>query len=31
MKVGVEDATSSASITIMVRPHTTIATLKQQV
>ncbi|XP_064010567.1 sharpin [Pogoniulus pusillus] len=31
MKVGVEDATSSASIIIMVHPHTTIATLKQQV
>uniref|UniRef100_A0A8C0B7S5 SHANK associated RH domain interactor n=1 Tax=Buteo japonicus TaxID=224669 RepID=A0A8C0B7S5_9AVES len=31
MKVGVEDATSSASITIRVRAHTTIATLKQQV
>ncbi|CAM9131732.1 unnamed protein product [Bubo scandiacus] len=31
MKVGVEDATSSASITLRVRAHTTIATLKQQV
>ncbi|XP_074434196.1 sharpin isoform X1 [Larus michahellis] len=31
MKVVVEDATSSASITIRVRAHTTIATLKQQV
>ncbi|NXW60472.1 HOIL1 protein, partial [Eurystomus gularis] len=31
MKVGVEDATSSASIVIRVRPHTTIATLKQQI
>ncbi|XP_054254599.1 sharpin [Indicator indicator] len=31
MNVGVEDATSSASITIMVHPHTTIAALKQQV
>ncbi|XP_009469628.1 PREDICTED: sharpin [Nipponia nippon] len=31
MKVGVEDATSSASITIRVRAHTTIATLKQQI
>ncbi|XP_074942123.1 sharpin isoform X2 [Phalacrocorax aristotelis] len=31
MKVGVEDATSSASITIRVRAHTTIAMLKQQV
>ncbi|XP_068017185.1 sharpin [Melanerpes formicivorus] len=31
MKVGVEDATSSASITIMVHPHTTIEALKQQV
>ncbi|XP_074754404.1 sharpin isoform X2 [Athene noctua] len=31
MKVGVEDATSSASITLRVRAHTTIAALKQQV
>ncbi|NXN37688.1 HOIL1 protein, partial [Rhinoptilus africanus] len=31
MKVVVEDATSSASIIIRVRAHTTIATLKQQV
>ncbi|XP_055656072.1 sharpin isoform X1 [Falco peregrinus] len=31
MKVGVEDATSSASIIIRVRAHTTIGTLKQQV
>ncbi|XP_062426751.1 sharpin isoform X2 [Rhea pennata] len=31
MKVVVEDATSSANITIRVRAHTTIATLKQQV
>ncbi|XP_025970586.2 sharpin isoform X2 [Dromaius novaehollandiae] len=31
MKVVVEDATSSASITIRVYAHTTIATLKQQV
>ncbi|NXS63622.1 HOIL1 protein, partial [Brachypteracias leptosomus] len=31
MKVGVEDATSSASITIRVRPHATIATLKEQI
>jgi len=31
MKVGVEDATSSASVTIRVRAHTTIASLKQQV
>ncbi|KAM9573697.1 sharpin [Guaruba guarouba] len=31
MKVGVEDATSSASITLLVRAHTTIAALKEQV
>ncbi|XP_031465325.1 sharpin isoform X2 [Phasianus colchicus] len=31
MNVGVEDATSSASITLLVQPHTTIAALKQQV
>uniref|UniRef100_A0A493U1S2 RanBP-type and C3HC4-type zinc finger-containing protein 1 n=1 Tax=Anas platyrhynchos platyrhynchos TaxID=8840 RepID=A0A493U1S2_ANAPP len=31
MNVGVEDATSSASIVLRVQPHTTIATLKQQV
>lgn len=31
MKVGVEDATCSASITIRVRTNTTIATLRQQV
>ncbi|XP_033924831.1 sharpin [Melopsittacus undulatus] len=31
MKVGVEDATSSASITLLVRPHTTIKALKEQV
>ncbi|XP_019467356.1 sharpin, partial [Meleagris gallopavo] len=30
MNVGVEDATSSASITLLVQPHTTIAALKQQ-
>ncbi|XP_021239293.1 ranBP-type and C3HC4-type zinc finger-containing protein 1-like, partial [Numida meleagris] len=31
MNVGVEDATSSASVTLLVQPHTTIAALKQQV
>ncbi|XP_030342940.1 sharpin isoform X2 [Strigops habroptila] len=31
MKVGVEDATSSASITLLVQAHTTIAALKEQV
>ncbi|XP_057274940.1 sharpin-like, partial [Pezoporus wallicus] len=31
MKVGVEDATSSASITLLVRAHTSIAALKEQV
>ncbi|NXY91101.1 HOIL1 protein, partial [Alcedo cyanopectus] len=31
MKVGVEDATSSASITVRVRAHTTIGALKQQI
>ncbi|NXB15401.1 HOIL1 protein, partial [Rhagologus leucostigma] len=31
MPVGVEDATSSASITLRVRPHITIGTLKEQV
>ncbi|XP_040403458.1 sharpin [Cygnus olor] len=31
MNVGVEDATSSASIVLKVQAHTTIATLKQQV
>ncbi|NXT59042.1 HOIL1 protein, partial [Pluvianellus socialis] len=31
MNVGVEDATSSTSITVRVRAHTTIATLKQQI
>ncbi|XP_042747250.1 sharpin [Lagopus leucura] len=31
MNVGVEDATSSASITLLVQPHTTIAALKQQI
>lgn len=31
MNVGVEDATSSASIVLRVQAHTTIATLKQQV
>ncbi|NXG00834.1 HOIL1 protein, partial [Sakesphorus luctuosus] len=31
MAVGVEDATSSANITLRVRPHVTIGTLKEQV
>ncbi|XP_063031580.1 sharpin [Melospiza melodia melodia] len=31
MAVGVEDATSSASITLRVQPHVTISTLKEQV
>ncbi|NWQ84665.1 HOIL1 protein, partial [Columbina picui] len=31
MAVGVEDATSSASITLRVCPHSTIAELKEQV
>ncbi|KAJ6661534.1 hypothetical protein lerEdw1_014444 [Lerista edwardsae] len=31
VKVGVEDATCSATITIQVHPYTTVATLKQQV
>ncbi|NWV18160.1 HOIL1 protein, partial [Origma solitaria] len=31
MPVGVEDATSSANITLRVQPHITIATLKEQV
>ncbi|KAM4793656.1 LOW QUALITY PROTEIN: sharpin [Cyanocitta cristata] len=31
MPVGVEDATSSASITLRVQPHITISTLKEQV
>ncbi|NWV42873.1 HOIL1 protein, partial [Grantiella picta] len=31
LQVGVEDATSSASIVLRVRPQVTIATLKEQV
>ncbi|NXX31663.1 HOIL1 protein, partial [Nicator chloris] len=31
LAVGVEDATSSATITLRVQPHVTIGTLKEQV